>query len=135
MQWDGINRRRFIRLNYPFTIHIYLPGKPAISTYTEDISEGGVKVTIKEDISQVAAAKLEIYLRAEPVVCEGKVQWVKERVSRYLEGVKLYDTGIEFSQVNPADRKIIKGQVEEVLKVKQEERDKNVSEGSQDSGN
>ena len=134
MQWDGINRRRFIRLQYPFTIHIYLPGKPAISTYTEDISTGGVKVTTNENIPPAVLLGLEIYLRAEPVICKGKIQWVQERTSRYLEGVKLYDAGIEFSDVKPADKEIIKEQVEE-LSAKQEKQAKNVSEGSQDSGN
>ncbi|MBU2265893.1 MAG: PilZ domain-containing protein, partial [Candidatus Omnitrophica bacterium] len=99
MQWDGLNRRRFVRVQYPFTVHIYLPDRPPISTYTEDVSEGGIKVTVRENIPLEVSVDLEIYLRSEPIICKGKVTWVGERISQYLEGVKLYDTGFEFFKV------------------------------------
>lgn len=119
--WDGVNRRRFIRVQYPFTVHIYLPGEQPISTYTEDISLGGIKVTMKQLIAKEALVDLELYLRTEPIVCKGKVSWAKQRESQFLEDTIIHDLGIEFSKVKAGDKKSIKKHVEEIAKAKDKE--------------
>jgi len=119
--WDGVNRRRFIRVQYPFTVHIYLPGEQALSTYTEDISFGGIKVTMKQAIPKATLVELELYLRTDPIICKGKVSWVKQRQSQFLEDTIIHDLGIEFSKVKAGDKKSIKKHVEGLLKTKEKE--------------
>ncbi len=121
ISWDGINRRRFIRVKYPFTVHIYLPGESPISTYTEDISVGGVRVTIKQEIPEAALVDLELYLRIDPIICKGKVSWIKTRESKFLEDTIIHDVGVQFSKVKAGDKKDIKKQVADLLKTKKDE--------------
>jgi len=45
-KWDGINRRRHIRAEFPYALHIFTPDKEAISVYIEDISEVGLKTCL-----------------------------------------------------------------------------------------
>ncbi|MCF7908499.1 MAG: PilZ domain-containing protein [Candidatus Omnitrophica bacterium] len=121
MQWDGINRRRFVRVQYPFTVHIYVPGEPPISSYTEDISTGGIKVTIKQVIAKSTLVDLEIYLKSDPVLCKGVVSWARERKSKFLEDTIIHDLGIEFSEVKTGDKRSIKKQVDDLAKAKKED--------------
>ncbi|MBN3040240.1 MAG: PilZ domain-containing protein [Candidatus Omnitrophica bacterium] len=108
MQRDSINRRRFIRIKFPFTIHLYIPEMMAISAYTEDISEGGVKVTIKEELKVSTETELEIYIQQEPINCRGKVIWVKQRDSKFVEDEVFFDTGIEFKNITDSEIESIK---------------------------
>jgi len=118
MQRDSIDRRRFIRVEFPFTIHIYQPQQLAISAYTEDISEGGVKVTIKESLSIGAMVELEIYVREEPINCKGKIIWSRQRVSEYIEDEKFFDIGIAFHQITASDQEVVRHHVEAIQKMR-----------------
>lgn len=120
MQRDTIDRRRFIRVEFPFTIHIYYSKKLAISAYTEDISEGGVKVTIKEALPLGAVVELELYVRQQPITCKGKVIWLKQRSSDYFEDEKFYDTGIEFQHLAKDDQEVIGSHVKTIQKMRQQ---------------
>ena len=105
--WDGINRRRCVRAQFPYTIHIYsIQGKP-ISTYTEDISLGGVKVVTQQALEPASFVDLKIYIRDEFVRCKGKIMWVKEKQSPVLDGIKFYESGIEFSGLTLDEEKIV----------------------------
>lgn len=120
MQRDSIDRRRFIRVEFPFTIHIYQNKKLAISAYTEDISEGGVKVTIKESLPVGAAAELEIYVREDPISCKGKIVWSQQRTSEYIEDENFFDIGIEFDHLNENDQEVIRHHVQAIQKMRQQ---------------
>lgn len=117
---DFVDRRRFIRVEFPFTIHIYQPQKFAISAYTEDISEGGVKVTVKEQLAVGAMVDLELFVREEPIVCKGKIIWLQSRSSDYLEDEKFFDTGIEFHQLTRSDQEVIAHHVQAIQKMRQQ---------------
>ena len=117
MQRDTIDKRRFLRVVFPFTIHIFMPNLLAISAYTEDISEGGVRVTIKEKIDAGSVIDLEIFVREEPLRAKGRVIWVKERASDLIEGELFFDIGIEFQDISQDDRNVIQQHVEAVQKI------------------
>ena len=51
MEWDGINKRRFIRVNFPYTIHLRSDNNVVISAYTEDVSSGGIRVVVKKKLA------------------------------------------------------------------------------------
>jgi c-di-GMP-binding flagellar brake protein YcgR len=119
MQKDSLDKRRFIRVKFPFTIHIYPSHKSAISAYTEDIGEGGVKVTLREPLEVFTVTSLLLYVQREPVACKGKIAWVKKRQSEYIEDHPFFDTGIEFQNISYRDREIIKERVEAIRKQRE----------------
>lgn len=119
MKQDDVNRRRFIRVDFPFTIHITPSEDEAVSTYTEDISEGGVKVFIAEKLKTSSIVILAIYLEPRPIVCKGRVIWAKKRVSDFIEGEVFFDTGIEFYEIKEEDKLLIKDRVAELEKERE----------------
>ncbi|MCP4652479.1 MAG: PilZ domain-containing protein [Candidatus Omnitrophica bacterium] len=119
MNWDGINRRRFLRAEFPYTIHIFSQKGRSISTYTEDISGGGVKVVVREQLEVLEEVDLKIYVKGDFVRCKGKVVWVKEKPSPVLDGVVFYNAGIEFGELTEDDKKIIDVCVEELKKARE----------------
>ena len=108
---DDLDRRRYIRIKFPFTIHICTPEDCKISAYTENISPGGVMVTLMHELEPTTLTGLEIYTRQKAVSCQGKIAWVKKRESKYLVGRDFFDTGIEFKQINEKDCKLIQDQL------------------------
>ncbi len=123
MEKDELNKRRFIRVNFPFTIHINPSDGVPISTYTEDISEGGVKVFIAEKLKTSSIVILAIYLGSEPVACKGKVVWARRRTSEFIDGETFFDTGIEFQEIKEKDRLLLKEKVAELEKERQSKKD------------
>ncbi len=120
---DKIDRRRFLRIKFPFTIHLYPIGEAPISAYTEDISPGGIKVAIRQGFEVSSLIKLEVYVRLKPISCMGKITWVNERESDFLEGETFYDIGIEFLELKSEEKDIIKeriGKITQDRKVKTE---------------
>ena len=116
MSWDKIDRRRFLRMKFPFTVHLYPVGKPPISAYTEDISGGGIKVTIHQELKASSIIDLEIYVKLRPIVCKGQIAWVNKRESEFLEGEIFFDAGIEFKDLKPKEEEAIKERLDKVLR-------------------
>ena len=76
MERDSVDKRRFIRAKFPFTIHIYRPNKPAITTYINDISRGGIKVITRQELEVSTVVGLAVYLKkgaGKDLLCFGKV--------------------------------------------------------------
>jgi len=120
MRWDKIDRRRFVRIKFPFTIHIYFPEEPPISAYTENISTGGIKVTVRQELRISSLVNLEIYLKLRSIDCKGKIIWANRRESAYLEGEYFYDTGMELQDLKPEDKEAIKERLEKVMAERKE---------------
>ncbi len=108
MTWDGIDRRRFIRVEVFFPADINNAEKHKISTCVEELSEGGIKVALKEELKVSSVVDLEIYLREKPVVCKGKISWVKRVEADYLKDGVTFQTGIEIQDVKEEDKRTIK---------------------------
>ncbi|UCC95582.1 MAG: PilZ domain-containing protein [Candidatus Omnitrophota bacterium] len=108
MKWKREERRRAIRMQFPYTINISVADQERISTYTEDISDQGVMVVIRKKLDLLSPLDLEIYIQKKPVTCKGKVTWVKEKEAFCLEDVIFFNTGIEFYEIKEADKKLIK---------------------------
>lgn len=120
IRWDNINRRRFIRVDYPFTIHIHTFEGPTYSAYTENVSAGGVMVTLMEELKEGAIVDLEIYTSLKTIGCKGKIIRIKKRESKYLECMLFYDTGIEFQDISEKDRGLIKSLVADIMEGEEE---------------
>lgn len=108
---DEIDRRRYIRTKFPFTIHIITGEGCKFSVYTENVSQGGLMVTLMHELELASPADLEIFTRERTIVCSGKISWIKKRESKYLEGRDFFDTGIEFNSIKPEDKDLIQNQM------------------------
>ena len=99
--WQGINRRKFPRVNYPCKIVVInSKHREKFSTQTENIGVGGVCVVIDKPLNRFDDAGVILYLddNHEPVHCDGKIVWVVRKSSSE------YDTGIEFTALKDGDR-------------------------------
>lgn len=117
--WNGINKRKFPRAIYKCLITVRVKETPvSIITCTENISEGGICVTIKERLELFTILNLVLTLNdgLPPVKCKGKVVWTIKRAELKKEKPQQYDTGIEFVDLLPEDRKRIAKIVEDLVK-------------------
>jgi hypothetical protein len=80
--WDGIERRKFPRVEYPCLITVRSVTAPpqAILTHTENISVGGVRVIIAKKIEPMTEVDLEIDLMdtLPNIFARGTISWVKK---------------------------------------------------------
>lgn len=116
MDYQGIEKRRFIRAKFPCKITIYMLHQHIITTYTENISAGGVGVVVEEKLETSSTVGLEIQINQNIIICKGRVVWVVGKESPYKKGVAYYDTGIEFYEIKESDRHIINNVIEEIIK-------------------
>jgi len=112
MNWNGTNRRKFVRVDFPYTLHVYTSEESAFSAYTENVSESGIMITVTQKLEISSAVGLEIYTKEKTIVCKGKVAWVKKRKSKYLKDTVFFDIGIEFVEIEEEDRDIIRNQID-----------------------
>jgi c-di-GMP-binding flagellar brake protein YcgR len=115
MDYQGIEKRRFIRAKFPCVISIHTLHDHVITTYTENISAGGVRVIIEEKLELSSTVGLEIQINKDVIACKGRVVWVVDRESPYKKGILYHDTGIEFYEISENDRRIINCAIEEIL--------------------
>lgn len=117
MSWEGIEKRRFVRANFPCTIVIHAPKEHTVSTHTENIGAGGIRVLIEErlDIGVIVGLEIYLYEAREPVICQGKVVWLVQKESLYRKHLIFFDTGFEFHEIKEADRLKIKNIIEAIV--------------------
>jgi len=117
--WDGVNRRKFARAEYPCLITVRKNTTPiqAVLTHTEDISIHGVRVLIREKIDPKSEVDLELDLKdtLATVLSKGTIKWIHEVASEEAGKSMHYDTGIEFMGLNNEDQERIKNIVQHLL--------------------
>ncbi|MFA5008383.1 MAG: PilZ domain-containing protein [Candidatus Omnitrophota bacterium] len=116
MDYQGMEKRRFVRAKFPCVIAIHTLHDHVITTYTENISAGGVRVVIEEKLELSSTVGLEIQICKNIIVCKGRIVWVVDRQSPYKKNILYHDTGIEFYEIKESDRRIISDAIEEILK-------------------
>ena len=118
MPWDGIDKRRFPRANYPCLIKI-AGRKPyfSVATRTENIGCGGICVILGNDLGRFTSVELELTLpNGQPSVqSAGRTVWVVKGHYPGKKQPKRYDTGIEFVDLNEDYRKRIDHIIDEIL--------------------
>lgn len=117
MKWDSVDRRRALRVEFPFTVHISGFGKNTITTYTENISERGVRVVIKEKPKVSLKVGLEIYVRENPVCCKARIVWVRNKKLEHIANKAVFDIGLEFIKLKQDDILAIRERVEQLDKT------------------
>ena len=89
-------RRQFVRGDFPFRVYIYCPKKRILTTFTEDISQGGIKVMLDRRLEINTPVDLEILSDEGEKICRGQIAWVRE--VKPNKRTKLYETGIRFTE-------------------------------------
>lgn len=119
MIWNGEERRRSPRVVFPCRIIVASPIR-LLNTHTENVSEGGIRVLLEEKLGVYTIVGLEIFInREKPIKCKGRVRWVVEKVNPLEREPLLFDTGIEFVEINDCDRKYLSELVNHLLSKKQ----------------
>jgi hypothetical protein len=118
MMWEGIDQRRFPRVNYKCLIRMSKGDQEeVIDTFTENIGAGGICVTLDQDLGLFETVSLELFLGEsdEPIACDGTIVWVvKSHPVNKWEAPK-FDTGVEFININEDDRQKVFALVESLL--------------------
>ena len=121
-EWEGLNRRKFPRVNYPCLVVIRGGGDSekdnVILTHTDNIGVGGVCVVLKQNVKMFSEVELELDLLdlGEHICCRGKVVWNIQRQSEAEEKPLFFDIGIEFLNVTEEDQKRLERTVDRLVK-------------------
>jgi len=105
--WQGIDKRRFPRVNYPCRIIVTQKDRKAsFKTQTENIGVGGVCVVLEKGFDRFTEVYLEIFIEGShiPLKCRGRIVWVIKRASSEKRKPNQFDTGIEFIDLKDEDR-------------------------------
>lgn len=123
-RWDGLNRRKFPRVNYPCLVVIRGSGETddVLLTHTENIGIGGVCLILKKDIKMFSEVDLELDLLdlGEHIKCKGKVVWNVQRKSDEEKKPLFYDIGVEFEDIDKEEKKRLDEIVERLVRINQE---------------
>ena len=120
-RWDGINRRKFPRVNYPCLVVIRNEGtlgKDVVLTHTENVGIGGVCVILKQSAKMFSPVELELDLldMGNHIKCNGKVVWNIQRSSGIAKKPLFYDVGIEFDDITVEDQERLMKIVRQLVK-------------------
>ena len=119
MNWREAEKRRFVRANFSCKIVIHTPKESVITTTTENIGAGGVRVIINEAIEVSSMVDLEVEVGDRLISSKGRVAWtVPKQDSGDLETLR-HDTGIEFYRISHKDQEVIKKLVESIISKEQ----------------
>ena len=128
VDWKGLERRQFPRVNYPCLVTVRQDGEgvDAFLTHTENIGTGGICVLFKRGIRLFAEVDLELDLldMEKNIKGKGKVVWSVKTQSKKQPKDIVYDTGIEFSSISPHDQKRITEAVSQLIKEGYKEKPK-----------
>jgi len=104
--WNGRERRNAERLNVSLAVKYCENGKCS-NAKSLDISASGIKLLLDEKIEKGTPLKLEIKLPEEKrnIKTRGEVVWTKEISEKDTSGKRVFNTGIKFSDSQPADEK------------------------------
>ena len=124
MTWDGLNRRKFPRVNYPCLVIVANKDgeKESLLTHTENIGIGGICVILKQNLAMFAKVTMEIDLLdlKDHIRCLGKVVWNVRRKNEEDRKPLYYDIGIEFDNMNEKDQKRLEEVIGNLVKNKME---------------
>ena len=117
----GEERRKFPRVNVKYQINVICTGEVIqgypqyyiFHTYTENISEGGIRVILEKEVKVGSLVELELFITDKeslPIKCKGVIIWTKKANP---EGTKpdLFHTGIQFTDLTSSVYRKLLGDV------------------------
>jgi len=118
MMWEGIDQRKFPRVNHKCRITVSRAGEDEmIEADTENIGIGGICVVTEKkfELFETVSIKLQLGGDEKPVECDGTICWVVGRHPSAPYEEMAYDVGIEFQDIADEDRGRIGRLVENIL--------------------
>ena len=107
MGYDGKERRQSPRAAFPCKISVNFSNITLFS-HTENLSKGGVNTLLEQRLERMTKDTIELFLKKDKtIVCEGMIMWVRENINPLEAQPTLYNTGIMFTSISPADREYI----------------------------
>jgi Tfp pilus assembly protein PilZ len=123
-KWDGLNRRKFPRVNYPCLVVIKNGEKDrdAILAHTENVGVGGICVILKQNIPMFSTVDIELDLLdlGNHIQCPGKVVWNVQRRPDSGKKPLFYDIGLEFNGLSDQDYARLQNIVDRLVKLRKE---------------
>ncbi len=113
--WSGINKRKFPRAEYPCKITVRRKDRSdMLSSQTQNIGIGGICTVLPKDLGIFAPVEIQLdILDNKPAIqCDGAIVWIVEKKQ---QNNKLYDTGIEFTNLKKDDAERIDVIVKKIL--------------------
>jgi Tfp pilus assembly protein PilZ len=94
-------RRKFIRFRESSAVIYSLQNDKWTRSFPYDISGGGLRLVVEEEMPVQAQLDLKIYRAGDsrPIFAKGKVVWMKRLGKR-----NLFHVGVEFIDIEPGDR-------------------------------
>ncbi|MBF0511114.1 MAG: PilZ domain-containing protein [Candidatus Omnitrophica bacterium] len=120
MNASASDRRKFPRVTYPCLVKITAADSShePILSHTENISLGGICVTLQEPMKLFANVDLEIDLLdvEEHIKPKGKIVWCARRKSEGEKRHDSYDVGVEFFEISGKDRDLLMTNIQALKK-------------------
>lgn len=115
--WSGIDRRRFPRAKFPCKVIIHKnQGIEKYSIETENLSVGGIGVLLDKDLGLFSSVNIELTLDDKNIIkTPAKVVWIVKKTSEG-KGSHIFDTGVEFIDLKPDDKKKVEKAVKKIVK-------------------
>jgi c-di-GMP-binding flagellar brake protein YcgR len=116
--WDGFNKRRFQRINLQCEIAIKSDDvRQPISAITENIGIGGVCVVLDKALERFdrCHVRFEIDKNLPKIESHGRVVWTVP-MSDPKSKKSLFDTGIEFVDIDPSIQSVLQDYLEKNAK-------------------
>lgn len=108
--------RRFSRVRISLEVGFQQSYGPLVKASSLDISEGGIRLLLPEELLKGEVMDLEINFPHPPIIAQGEVVWTKEK--KIKEG-KFFQAGIKFINMKPTDREGIHAFVHDILTMRE----------------
>ena len=101
-------RRKFLRAIYPCQLLVSTAeGKEEFKAHTENISSGGARVIFQKKFDINTPVDLDLVIGQKRIKTKGRVVWVLDVQTPGTDKPTLFDTGIEFIEIDEEARKRI----------------------------
>lgn len=121
-KWEGLNRRKFPRVNYPCLVVLnqHKGSGDVILTHTENIGIGGICIILKQKLDIFSPVEIELDLLdlGDHIRCKGKVVWNVQRQADMNKKPLFYDIGVEFDNLTDSERKRLLEVVDRLVKLR-----------------
>lgn len=119
-------KRKFPRVNYPCSITVWREdgSSEVVMANTANISGGGVCVFFNESLALETRLEIKIdnFFEGNPFKCRGKVVRCKVDDSSAATRQKFFEIGIEFFDMDDAQRQYLLGFVDRLLELEAKRR-------------
>lgn len=120
------SKRKYPRVNYPCSITVWREdgSSEVVMANTANISGGGICVFLNEALAIETPLEIRIdnFFEGNPLKCRGKVVRCRTDVSSINSRQKFFEIGVEFFDMEDAQRQYLLGFVERLMDLEAKRR-------------